>query len=121
MGAGSAFYSLFAIGPILLMVIWVAGGEFVGPETVKALSQFAFRSAYGITGSFLVLLLWVYYSSQIFCRAPNSLTNMRSPTVPATRAGPGAACCSAHFLTSRGSWPGAGVYAMLARIWERRV
>ncbi len=33
---------------------------------VTFLSRFAFRSAYGITGSFLVLLLWVYYSSQIF-------------------------------------------------------
>jgi membrane protein len=43
--------SLFLIGKLLI---------------VTFLSRFAFRSAYGITGSFLVLLLWVYYSTQIF-------------------------------------------------------
>jgi membrane protein len=35
MGAAISFYSLFAIGPILLIVIWVAGA-FVGPGSVKA-------------------------------------------------------------------------------------
>jgi membrane protein len=43
--------ALFLIGKLLI---------------VTFLSRIAFRSAYGITGSFLVLLLWVYYSSQIF-------------------------------------------------------
>jgi membrane protein len=43
--------TLFLIGKLLI---------------VTFLSRFAFRSSYGITGSFLVLLLWVYYSSQIF-------------------------------------------------------
>lgn len=33
---------------------------------VVYLGRIAFASAYGIAGSFLVLLLWVYYSAQIF-------------------------------------------------------
>ncbi len=35
MGAALSFYSLFAIGPVLLIVIRVAG-TFVGPDIVKA-------------------------------------------------------------------------------------
>ena len=34
MGAAIAFYTLFAIAPILLMVIWAAG-KFIGPEVVQ--------------------------------------------------------------------------------------
>jgi membrane protein len=33
---------------------------------VVYLGKLAFNSAYGIAGSFLVLLLWVYFSAQIF-------------------------------------------------------
>jgi membrane protein len=33
---------------------------------VVYLGKVAVQSAYGVAGSFLVLLLWVYYSAQIF-------------------------------------------------------
>src|ERR1700689_5321179 len=35
MGAAIAFYTLFAIAPILLIVIWMAGA-FIGPDVVQA-------------------------------------------------------------------------------------
>jgi membrane protein len=50
------------VGSIVTAVLFLIGKLLI----VTFLSRFAFRSAYGITGSFLVLLLWVYYSSQIF-------------------------------------------------------
>jgi membrane protein len=50
------------VGSIVTATLFLAGKLLI----VTFLSRFAFRSAYGITGSFLVLLLWVYYSSQIF-------------------------------------------------------
>jgi len=52
--------------------VWVGGlvtatlftiGKWV---IVVYLGKIAFASAYGVAGSFLVLLLWVYYSAQIF-------------------------------------------------------
>jgi membrane protein len=50
------------VGSIVTAALFVTGKLLI----VTFLSRFAFRSAYGITGSFLVLLLWVYYSTQIF-------------------------------------------------------
>ena len=50
------------VGSIVTAMLFLAGKLLI----VTFLSRFAFRSAYGITGSFLVLLLWVYYSTQIF-------------------------------------------------------
>jgi membrane protein len=43
--------SLFTLGKMVIVVY---------------LGRVAFSSAYGVAGSFLVLLLWVYYSAQIF-------------------------------------------------------
>jgi membrane protein len=43
--------SLFTLGKLVIVVY---------------LGRVAFSSAYGAAGSFLVLLLWVYYSAQIF-------------------------------------------------------
>ena len=50
------------VGSIVTATLFLIGKLLI----VTFLSRFAFRSSYGITGSFLVLLLWVYYSSQIF-------------------------------------------------------
>jgi membrane protein len=50
------------VGSIVTAALFLIGKLLI----VTFLSRFAFRSAYGIAGSFLVLLLWVYYSSQIF-------------------------------------------------------
>jgi membrane protein len=58
MGAAISFYSLFAIAPILLMVIWVAG-MFVGPEVVKAHVLGEMRDLLGETGSEAVAALLV--------------------------------------------------------------
>jgi membrane protein len=50
------------VGSIVTATLFLIGKLLI----VTFLSRFAFRSAYGVAGSFLVLLLWVYYSSQIF-------------------------------------------------------
>jgi membrane protein len=65
MGAAISFYSLFAIGPILLMVIWVAGA-FVGPQVVKAHVLAQMRGLLGDTGSEAVaaLLVTVGYATR---------------------------------------------------------
>lgn len=65
MGAAISFYSLFAIAPILLMVIWVAG-IFVGPEVVKAHVLGEMRYLLGDTGSEAVaaLLISVSYATR---------------------------------------------------------
>jgi membrane protein len=46
MGAALAFYTLFSVAPILIIALAVG--------------------AYGAAGSLIVLLLWIYYSAQIF-------------------------------------------------------
>jgi membrane protein len=43
--------SLFTVGKLVIIVYF---------------AHIAFSSAYGVAGSFLVLMLWVYYSAQIF-------------------------------------------------------
>lgn len=48
LGAALAFYTLFSVAPILIIALAIAGG------------------AYGAAGSLIVLLLWIYYSAQIF-------------------------------------------------------
>jgi membrane protein len=48
---GFATAALFMVGKMVIVLF---------------LGRVAFRSGYGIAGSFLVLLLWVYYSAQIF-------------------------------------------------------
>jgi membrane protein len=65
--------SLFSLGKLVIVVY---------------LGRVAFASAYGAAGSFLVLMLWVYYSAQIFllgaeftysfaCERDSSLTSRR--------------------------------------------
>jgi len=48
MGAALAFYAMFSIAPVLLIVTFVAG------------------TVFGAAAALVVVLLWVYYSAQIF-------------------------------------------------------
>ena len=50
------------VGALVTAVLFSAGKWMI----VVYLGRVAFASAYGVAGSFLVLLLWVYYSAQIF-------------------------------------------------------
>jgi membrane protein len=50
------------IGGLVTATLFMAGKLVI----VVYLGKLAFNSAYGIAGSFLVLLLWVYFSAQIF-------------------------------------------------------
>jgi membrane protein len=65
MGAAIAFYSLFAIAPILLIVIWVAGA-FIGPDVVQAQILAQMRNLLGDHGTAAVgaLLTSARYSAQ---------------------------------------------------------
>ena len=44
------------------------------------LGRSTFASSYGVAGSLIVLLVWVYYSAQIIFSAPSSLRFMRTTT-----------------------------------------
>jgi membrane protein len=48
MGAALAFYAMFSIAPVLLIVTFVAG------------------TVFGAAAALVVVLLWVYYSAQFF-------------------------------------------------------
>lgn len=63
MGAAIAFYTLFAIAPILLIVIWAAG-KFIGPEIVQDHILSQMRTLLGDPGADAVrdLLLSAKYS-----------------------------------------------------------
>jgi membrane protein len=50
------------VGAVVTALLFTAGKWVI----VVYLGRIAFASAYGVAGSFLVLLLWVYYSAQIF-------------------------------------------------------
>jgi membrane protein len=50
------------VGALVTALLFSAGKWLI----VVYLGRVAFASAYGVAGSFLVLLLWVYYSAQIF-------------------------------------------------------
>jgi membrane protein len=50
------------VGGIVTAVLFNIGKFAIGYYLGKS----AFASVYGVIGSFLVLLLWVYYSAQIF-------------------------------------------------------
>jgi membrane protein len=50
------------VGSVVTAALFMTGKLLI----VLFLGRVAFRSAYGIAGAFLVLLLWVYYSAQIF-------------------------------------------------------
>jgi membrane protein len=50
------------VGALVTALLFSAGKWLI----VVYLGKVAFTSAYGVAGSFLVLLLWVYYSAQIF-------------------------------------------------------
>ena len=64
MGAAIAFYSLFAIAPILLLVIWGAGA-FVGTKVVQAHVLEQIRGPLGDSGVAAVhaLVVSVQYSA----------------------------------------------------------
>ena len=65
MGAAIAFYTLFAIAPILMMVIWAAG-KFIGPEVVQEHILAQMRTLLGDPGAAAVrdLLLSAKYSAR---------------------------------------------------------
>jgi membrane protein len=50
------------VGALVTTVLFAIGKQII----VVYLGRVAFASAYGAAGSFVVLLLWVYYSAQIF-------------------------------------------------------
>ena len=50
------------VGALVTTVLFTIGKQII----VVYLGKVAFSSAYGAAGSFVVLLLWVYYSAQIF-------------------------------------------------------
>jgi membrane protein len=50
------------VGALVTAMLFTAGKWVI----VVYLGRVAFAAAYGVAGSFLVLLLWVYYSAQIF-------------------------------------------------------
>ena len=50
------------VGAVVTTALFIIGKQLI----VVYLGKVAFTSAYGAAGSFLVLLLWVYYSAQIF-------------------------------------------------------
>ena len=51
-----------AIGAFVTSLLFVAGKFLIG----LYISNSAFASSYGSAGSLLVILLWIYYSAQIF-------------------------------------------------------
>ena len=50
------------IGALVTAVLFGVGKALIGVY----LSKSVFMSGYGVAGSFLILLLWIYYSAQIF-------------------------------------------------------
>jgi membrane protein len=50
------------VGALVTATLFMSGKLVI----VVYLGKLAYNSAYGIAGSFLVLLLWVYFSAQIF-------------------------------------------------------
>jgi membrane protein len=65
MGAAIAFYTLFAIAPILLIVIWMAGA-FIGPDAVQAHILAQLRDLIGDSGANAIraLLMSAKYSAR---------------------------------------------------------
>jgi membrane protein len=64
MGAAIAFYTLFAIAPILLFVIWVAG-RFIAPDAVQAHVLTQVQLALGDTGEAAVRTILVSTKSAV--------------------------------------------------------
>jgi uncharacterized BrkB/YihY/UPF0761 family membrane protein len=78
-GAALAYYSVFSLGPIIVIAIAIAGwrdvwlGAFITAlffEVGKAAIGFdigkqGLESTYGAAASIVVVLIWVYYTSQI--------------------------------------------------------
>lgn len=66
MGAALAYYTLFSLAPLLLIVISVAGLVF-GQEAARGEIESQLRTLMGEPGANTVqALLWVYCSAQIF-------------------------------------------------------
>jgi uncharacterized BrkB/YihY/UPF0761 family membrane protein len=82
-GAAIAFYTATSLAPVLLMVIAIAGLAFgkdaaqnaitgqlsglMGDQTAAFyIGSSGTVSSYGAAGALIALLLWVYYSAQIF-------------------------------------------------------
>jgi membrane protein len=105
MGAAIAFYTLFSITPILLMVIWVAG-VFVAPDAVQAqvLAQMKIllgdagasavhtllvSARYGVGNGWATavgLVTLVIGATSVFAELQNSLNRIwRTPSSPDTR------------------------------------
>ena len=64
MGAAIAFYTLFAIAPILLFVIWIAG-RFIAPDAVQAHVLMQVQLALGDTGEAAVRTILVSTKSAV--------------------------------------------------------
>lgn len=71
MGAAIAYYTLFSIAPLLIIVIAIAGFVFGGEAAQGAIvaqleGLIGQEGAVAVQGSMVVLLIWVYYATQIF-------------------------------------------------------
>jgi membrane protein len=73
-----------AVGAIIAALLFIAGKSLIG----WYIGSSAVASTYGAAGGLIVLLLWVYYTSQIFlfgaelARAYAKLHGSRRPTGP---------------------------------------
>jgi len=73
------------VGAVITALLFTVGKFLIGIY----LGRSAFNSAYGAAGSLVVLLLWIYYSAQIFllgaeftCVATYEYGSRRAPTTP---------------------------------------
>jgi membrane protein len=86
-----------AVGACITSLIFTVGKQLIALYLIKA----AFASMYGAAGSIVVLLVWVYYSAQLFflgaeftkvyartCGSQRSAPRNDNPASPATQASP---------------------------------
>jgi membrane protein len=76
------------IGAVITALLFTIGKFLIGIY----LGRSAFNSAYGAAGSLVVLLLWIYYSAQIFllgaeftCVVTYEYGSRRAPMLPETK------------------------------------
>lgn len=61
------------VGALITAVLFIVGKTLIGLYVATA----DISSAYGAAGSVVILIIWVYYSAQIFSMDPSSHMNTR--------------------------------------------